>query len=477
MYVDDCKYNRDGKSYRRVLLRDNVKINGKHKLKTIANISNYPEEEIEAIKTALKYKKNIAYLEHLANGEVETGKTVGDVAALYQVANRLGINKALGNTENAKLILWLVISMLIDQGPMLSSVQLAESRAVLEIIGMRPFCEEDIHIAMDWLYENHSKIKKRHFDEINKSNKVSNIFLYVVSSFYLEEDNNDLEFYGHNRDKKKCKNQVVFVLLTDDKGGPVSIEALECNETLVDQILVLKERFKCKYVTIVGDKGMIKTKDSQKLEDPEGDGKVGWIRHITFLTKAEVHTLCSNGVIQSAYFDKDLYEIYDLDNNIRYILKCNPYRTEENPESNTDTREKAFRLDGCYGVKTNLPASAVSRKEVYDRYKELAHVQKAFRVSKNENFKERPVYACKKEKDCAHFFIQMLAYMIERYLRFAWNDMNITVLEGIQNLSEIKSVIISIGEKKIVKVPKANPYLKEILKRLKVSIPEILPYQ
>ncbi len=543
MYVDDCKYKRSGKSYRRVLLRDNVKINGKHKLDTIANISNCSDEEIEAIKIALKYKKNIVHLENLANGESETGKVVGDIAALYQVANRLGITKALGNSENAKLILWLVISRLIDQGSRLSSVRLAENRTVSEIIGMKSFCEDDLYDAMDWLYENQAKIEKRLFKEMNKSNKVSNIFLYDVSSSYLKGDNNELAEYGYNRDKKKGKKQVVFGLLTDDKGEPISIEVLKGNtkdnDTLMNQIVKLKDRFNCDYITIVGDKGMIKTKEIQKFKDLEEEDKVGWIKYITSITKPEIETLCSKGLIQLAFFDKDLYEIDDLENKIRYILRRNPYRAKEISENrqskirsieskikksneylkahpkakvatqeklllayisklklekvvsllknyterelsiqiDKDALEKVSRLDGCYVIKTDLPTSAASKEEVHDRYKDLAQVEKAFRVSKTEHLEVRPIYVRKKEKTCAHFFVIMLAYKIAKFLRYAWYDLNITVSEGINKLSGITSTVITIGEKKIVKVPKANSDLKILLTRLKVSIPEILPYQ
>ena len=31
------------------------------------------------------------------------------------------------------------------------------------------------------------------------------------------------------------------------------------------------------------------------------------------------------------------------------------------------------RLDGCYAMKTNLPKKTVSKKEIHDRYKDLAH--------------------------------------------------------------------------------------------------------
>jgi len=57
MYVDICKYKRGNKTYKRVLLREG----GKVKHRTLANLSHCSDEEIEAIRIALKMKKQIVY--------------------------------------------------------------------------------------------------------------------------------------------------------------------------------------------------------------------------------------------------------------------------------------------------------------------------------------------------------------------------------------------------------------------------------
>jgi len=44
--------------------------------------------------------------------------------------------------------------------------------------------------------------------------------------------------------------------------------------------------------------------------------------------------------------------------------------------------EETARLDGCYVIKTDLPASAASTQTVHDRYKELSLVEQAFRTCK-----------------------------------------------------------------------------------------------
>ena len=61
MYVDLCKYKRGNKTYKRVLLREGYREDGKVKHRTLANLSHCSDEEIEAIGIVLKGKKQIVY--------------------------------------------------------------------------------------------------------------------------------------------------------------------------------------------------------------------------------------------------------------------------------------------------------------------------------------------------------------------------------------------------------------------------------
>ena len=83
----------------------------------------------------------------------------------------------------------------------------------------------------------------------------------------------------------------------------------------------------------------------------------------------------------------------------------------------------------------------------------------------------------KRERSIAHLLIVMLAYKMERYLRSAWKDLDITVKEGINRLAKITSNVIAIGEKRLVTVPRPDNACKELLKRVNVTLPEVLPYR
>jgi len=108
------KYTRDGKVYRSTLLRNSYRVNGKIRHDTIANLSQSTDEEIEAIRLALKHKGNLKNIINTAQ-QIKTrqGLSVGAVWILDRLAKRLGISKALGPSREAKLWLWLVLATVI----------------------------------------------------------------------------------------------------------------------------------------------------------------------------------------------------------------------------------------------------------------------------------------------------------------------------------------------------------------------------
>ncbi len=55
------------------------------------------------------------------------------------------------------------------------------------------------------------------------------MFLYDVTSAYLEGEQNAFAAFGYNRDRKSGKRQIVIDLLCDADGRPLSIELFAGN--------------------------------------------------------------------------------------------------------------------------------------------------------------------------------------------------------------------------------------------------------
>jgi len=75
MYVDDQTYTTKGKTYRRVLLRQSYRDeNGKTKQHLIGNISHCDEDEILAVKYALKNRGNLDFLRQISGAKTKYWK-------------------------------------------------------------------------------------------------------------------------------------------------------------------------------------------------------------------------------------------------------------------------------------------------------------------------------------------------------------------------------------------------------------------
>src|SRR5215510_4058066 len=325
MYVDTSHLIRGGKTYTRHLLRESYRANGKVLHRTIANLSHCSASEIEAIRLALRHKQDLENLGTIQDAvTLKQGLSFGAVWTVYHVARRLGIEQALGTTRDGKLALWQVIARVIDQGSRLSAVRLAMAHAACDILGLGPFDEDALYENLDWLAGVQAAIEDRLFAQRTKTQPI-NLFLYDVTSSYLEGTHNELAAFGYNRDGKKGKMQIVIGLLCDEDGQPVSIEVFPGNtqdpRTVAAQVAKLKGRFGVTAITFVGDRGMLK---SQQVEDLVQHG----FHYITAITKPQIDQLLRTGTLQMDLFDQAVAEVL-TEEGIRYVLRRNPVRAQE----------------------------------------------------------------------------------------------------------------------------------------------------
>ena len=493
MYIDTSHITRGGKTYTRHLLRESYRANGKVLHRTIANVSQCSTAEIEAMRLALRHKEDLEHLGTIQGAvTLKHGLSFGAVWTVYHVARRLGIDKALGTTRDGKLALWQVMARVIDQGSRLSAVRLAMSHAACDVLGVGTFDEDALYENLDWLAGAQAAVEARLFAQRTKTKPVS-LFLYDVTSSYLEGTHNELAAFGYNRDGKKGKLQIVIGLLCDEDGHPVSIEVFPGNtqdpHTVAAQVAKLKERFGVQEITFVGDRGMIK---SQQIE---GLAQLGF-HYITAITKPQIDKLLRTGTFQMELFEQELAEVL-ADEGVRYVLRRNPVRAQEvrdnrqaklatlqalvakhnhylteHPRAkaqgalqklvaraktlrlsdwveltleeravtltvNVSAQQEAAKLDGCYVLKTDLTPQQAKKELVHDRYKDLASVEHAFRTCKTAHLEVRPIFLRLEARTRAHAFVVMLAYQIIRYLASCWNAFDVTVAEGLHALTTL----------------------------------------
>lgn len=523
MYVDIAK---SGK-YRRVLLRESYREDGKVKKRTVANISNCSDESVAVLQFALRHADKLPkILSNSAEIDMSHGKSVGAVFVAAEIAHRTGITKSLGSGRQSDLALWQIIARLIDQGSRLSAVRLHQTHALAEAIGLeKGFCEDDLYKNLAWLADNQAEIEDRLFKARHAGQEVD-LFLYDVTSSYLEGTHNELGSYGYNRDGKKGKMQIVIGLLCDQNGDPVSVQVFSGNTsdvtTFGDQIKKVAVRFGCKRITFVGDRGMIKSAQKEELTE-------SGFSYITALTRKQIETLEKKGIIQLGLFDEYLCEVEKDD--LRYILRRNSYRADdiastrsskeakikkliqkknaylaEHPKAqvetalrhinskieklnckwlnietqgrkitflvDTDMLTEISRLDGCYVITTNLPTEAVTAQQAHAYYKDLSKVERAFRESKTGHLELRPIHVRKEKSTRGHVFVVMLAYLLRRELERSWEKVDVTMEEGLDCLATLSSVDMGLaGNIKIEQIPRPHGLCKKLLNGLKFTLP------
>lgn len=535
MRLDTIKKTVNGKTYVSHLLRHAYRDNGRVRHRTIANLSRCSTEEIEAIRLALRHKGDLTRLARLKEDLcIQQGLSVGAVFALSTVAKRLGIDRGLGNSQDAKQALWQVLARVIDQGSRLSAVRLAGTHAACDVLGLESFDEDDLYRNLDWLHENQTSIEDRLF-RLRYPDGKAQLFLYDVTSSYLEGSENELAAFGYNRDGKSGKRQIVIGLLCDKTGWPLSVEVFAGNtsdtSTFASQVRKVADRFGGGAVTFVGDRGMIKGPQIDALQTEDGE-----FHYITAITKPQIESLLTQGRLQLELFDEEVAEVDDEAAGVRYVLRRNPQRVAEMAARREDKRRaveklvseqnvylgehprarvdvamrrveqkieklrlsawlsvssegrtlsvvrdedslaEVTKLDGCYCLKTDLDSQTAPKELVHDRYKSLAEVEWAFRTCKS-HLQVRPVYVRKESRTRGHVFVVMLAYQIVIELAKCWRDLNLTVAEGVSELSSLCMTEVTIrGETTINQVPMPRPSLKRLLQTADVIIPQALPY-
>ena len=337
MYIDTSKTTINGKTYHRYLFRESYREDGKVKNRTLGKISKCSAAEIAAIKLALKYKDNLSALLHVEDVELHEGLRVGVVYAVKTLAERLGISKALGSSHQGKLALWQIIARLIGQGSRLGAVRMAASYGACDVLELESFTEDDLYENLAWLTENQERIETQLFKH-NSAGAGPELLLYDVTSSYLEGMENVLAAFGYNRDGKKGKKQIVIGLLCTADGDPVAVRVFAGNtndkSTVAEQIRTVAKTFGIEEITMVGDKGMIKTPQAKELTE-------AGFHYITSLSKPEIRTLLKAEVLQIDFFDSELYEVENTTDGVRYVLRRNPVREAEMAKNRQERVKKS----------------------------------------------------------------------------------------------------------------------------------------
>jgi transposase len=537
MFIQHFKKTVGEKIYTSVFLLENYRENGKIKRRYLLNLSKWPQEQIEAMEIALKARRKGETLvsRKVSDLHISVRKTIGGIAVVKALMDRLGIHAALGRSQEAKQTALMIAGRLLFPKSKAAIARWARRQEIETVFGLdsATLDENTLYDTLDWVEEQQAHIEQRLFRHRYAPDSVPNLFLYDVTSSYLEGRQNELAEWGYNRDKKKGKPQIVIGLLTDGDGNPVSVRVFKGNTsdptTVTSQVCTLAKQFGVTHVTFVGDKGMLRGPQIEQLHEAQ-------FCYITAVSKPEIRTLLEQQTFDYSLFDEQVVEVCDERNGVRYMLRRNPVRQQEmqanrvhriarvqefvreqnayladsdrrHPEvalrkvtdrircyklskilqvhlagdeqrqlqltQDSDALQDAQLLDGCYVIKTDVSAETLEARKVHDRYKDLAHVESAFRSMKSE-LEVRPLYHRLETRTRAHVFVCMLAYIIEREFERLTQEIEGTLQEKWDVLDHVMSVEVNMGTMQTYKIAEPSREARQLLRALQVKLPKKL---
>jgi len=458
-------------------VRQSYREGGKVKHRTLANLSHLPEPVIELVRRALA--GDPAALAG-AEGQLEVRASLphGAVAAVLGMARALGLPALLGAGPGraAALVMAMIVARICDPASKLATAQRLASSTLAARLGVVDASEDELYAALDWLLSRQGAIEAalaaRHLGS-------GSLVLYDVTSTYVTGRACPLAAHGYSRDHRADLERIVFGLVLDAGGRPISVEAFPGNTadpaTLESRLDDLQGRFGIERLVLAGDRGML---TSARIEHLRERGGIDWI---SALRAPAIRGLVEEGVVQLSLFDeRDLAEVSSPDFPGERLVVCRDpalaaerARKREALLATTEAalgrvaarvargglrregaiglavgrvldrakmakhlelevgegrfayrrREDAIAaeaaLDGLYVIRTSVPADRLDAPSVVLAYKSLAHAERAFRGLKTVELEVRPIYHHREDRVRAHLFLCLLAAYVAWHLERA----------------------------------------------------------
>ena len=461
-----------------ILLRESFREDGKVKNRTLANLSHWPQEKVDALSLVLKGLPPKFALEDTF--EITRSLPHGHVAAVLGTLRSLGVEEMIDPVPSRQrdLVTAMVVSQVLDPSSKLACARGLRadtaSSSLGEVLGLQSCDEDDLYSAMDWLYRRQGRIEEKLAERHLRG---GTLVLYDVSSAAFEGRTCPLGAIGHPKDGVRGRLQIVYGLLANPEGVPVAISVFKGNtgdpKTVATQVKQLKERFSISHICLVGDRGML---TKARLRD---DVIPAQLDYITALRAPEIKALVETGTLQLGLFDqRDLFEIAHPDYPNERLVACrNPLLAEERTrkreallsateaelqkiaaactrarqplrgkdkialrvgqvrnrfkmakhfqveigeDSLTFARKEAqvaaeAALDGIYVLRTSLGPAAANTTQVVSSYKALSGVERVFRGF-NTDLDIRPIRHRTEERVRTHVFLRMLSYYVSWHM-------------------------------------------------------------
>lgn len=526
MFVQITKSKRGKTTYLSYLVRESFRTPEGPRSRTVCNITGLPPDLRDLISLALK-GRSFVQADQL---QLEKALNYGGLAVLADAWARFGLDAVLQGIPDVRprrLIQAMIFGRILFPSAKLALAEKAEGTLLAGACGLaadETFNEDDLYESMDqfsgrWVRMEQALYKRAFPQDVR-------LVLYDLTSVYFEGHGpKKTARYGHSRDHRPDRPQIILAVATDLEGTPIHLQVLRGNradnKTLVGLLSTLKRRFGIQEAMFVFDGGMssrlnlaaltrdklefvtrLSTSsftalladlpadeqpelgDRQNLLEVEHDGKRYVIaggpwrqqrdqeRRQSRLAKAEVE------LRRLAAVQRRKPDAQKLSSQIGRMLerkkahKYFSYRVDEKGTLLWERKAEAItqeeRLDGWYLLHTNAASAKIGKEKVLAHYKGLLEIEAAFCELKSY-LEIRPIFHRRPDRVRNHVRICFLAYWMSARLGREWRlaQEQGEVVRLLRRLQTIRIGTIRIGDKRVATLmteipPALNKQLNEL---------------
>lgn len=505
MFVQTTTSSRKGgKIYVSYLVRESFRTPAGPRSRTVCNITGLPADTRDLIAASLKGQRFVAACEL----QLHEALDYGGLVVLNDAWSRFGLEELLadiGSPRQRGLLKAVIYSRLLFPCAKLSLAQKAQGTWLAAACGLDPqesFNEDDIYAAMDQLNGQWVNLEKQLYQRAFP--QAVRLVLYDLTSVYFEGDGPEhLARYGHSRDHRSDRPQIILAVATDAEGLPLHLSILRGNrndtQTLQGLLQVLRRRFAIREATFVFDGGMSSHLNLEALDHAS-------LGYVTRLSAATLQSLIAQWPAERQLELGDRQQLIEITQEAkRYVMAGGPWRQQRDQERRqsriakaqaelkrlaavrrkrvdpqklasqvgrtlqrlkahkyfsyqvdprgqlqwelkTELIEQEALQDGWYLLHTNEPVEKCSREQVLGHYKGLLDVEEAFCELKSY-LEVRPVHHRRPDRVINHVRLCFLAYWLSARLGGEWRARGETeeVPRVLRHLQTIRLGVMKLG--------------------------------
>ncbi|MDD2710975.1 MAG: IS1634 family transposase [Verrucomicrobiae bacterium] len=527
MFLQATTSRRKNKTYTSWLVRESFRTPQGPRSRTVCNLSGLPEEIRRLVDDALR-GKSMAAIEEL---ELNAALDYGGLAVLRDAWQRFGLERFLADIPSARhrgLLKAMVFARLLFPCAKLALNDQAQGALLAAACGLdqktETFDEDDLYEAMDQLNGRWVTLEKQLYTDAFTGEV--RLVLYDLTSVYFEgKGPRGLGKYGHSRDHREDRPQIVLAVATDTAGTPIHMEVLRGNRgdttTLQGLLATLRRRFGIREAIFVFDGGMSSKINLEQME----------AQQLRYVTRQSMATL--GALLEQLPRDQQA-ELWDRTRIMevthegkRYVIAGGPWRQQRDEERRHSRIQKAEgelrrlatvrrkkvdaqklasqvgralarlkahkyfdyhvdehgklqwspkkelidaerKLDGWYVLHTNLSSEQCDGQQTLAHYKNLLEVEEAFCQLKS-HLEVRPVFHWHPDRVRNHVRICFLAYWLSARLGLQWRALGEKgeVPRLLRQMQTIRVGILRVKnrllKRQITQIP---PSLNALLKKL-----------